>query len=297
MVFLAALSVGVFFAVGVALFTGTGPARLFQSIDARSKAAPATRSRLQGPPEMRPLQRVAATLLVGLSTFGVVFMVLRVSSLALPVAVAAGIGGPTIYLERRRQQWRRKRLQAWPEAIRELVSGILAARSLHQSLVGLSTVGPESLRFMWRQYAVLSQSLDPKSALEAVRDDLADPVTDRVLEVLILAFDAGPSVVLDILRDLADSISEDLHLVRRIDVANTEEKITAWMTVLLPMVMLVVVVLIGGGAFRRFYESGAGFAVVAVGTALSVASFVIVSRLGRATVEPRLFAQEEPSRG
>jgi hypothetical protein len=50
------------------------------------------------------------------------------------------------------------------------------------------------------------------------------------------------------------------------------------------------------GAFRDFYQSAAGFAVVLVGALLSVVGYFWISRLGRTFEEQRVFGAGAESR-
>jgi tight adherence protein B len=182
----------------------------------------------------------------------------------------------------------RRRLEAWPDAVREIVAALLAARSLHQALVGLTTAGPDLLRPVWRRYAQLSITMDQRSALDAIRQQLADPVSDRVLEVLIIATDSGPAVMLDILSDLAESTNEDLQLAQKVDTANLEQRLTGKIVLVLPMIILLLIV-VGDSTFASFYRSPAGLLVVTGGTALGVLGMSIINRLARFPEEPRVF--------
>jgi tight adherence protein B len=182
----------------------------------------------------------------------------------------------------------RRRLEAWPDAVREIVAALLAARSLHQALVGLTTGGPDLLRPVWKRYAQLSITMDQRSALDSIRQQLADPVSDRVLEVLIIATDSGPAVMLDILSDLAESTNEDLQLAQKVDTANLEQRLTGQIVLILPMVILLLIV-VGNSTFADFYRSPIGLVIVTVGTGLGVLGMVIINRLARFPEEPRVF--------
>jgi hypothetical protein len=56
----------------------------------------------------------------------------------------------------------------------------------------------------------------------------------------------------------------------------------------LPWIVLVALT-IRAGPFRDFYQSGGGLVVVALGGALSVVGYFVISRLGRSQYERRVF--------
>ncbi len=76
--------------------------------------------------------------------------------------------------------------------------------SVHAALVELGTSGPIALRPHFNRYAGLAATLGQRTSLQIVREELADPVSDRVIEIILVAFEQGPGVVIDVLGDLAD---------------------------------------------------------------------------------------------
>ncbi len=205
---------------------------------------------------------------------------------AAPACIAAAI--PYEMRRRRHNVLVRRRLEAWPDAVREIVASLLAARSLHQALIALTTSGPDLLRPVWKRYAQLSITMDQRSSLDAIRQQLADPVSDRVMEVLIIATDSGPAVMLDILTDLAESTGEDLQLAQKVETANLEQRLTGKIVLGLPILILFLIV-ISDPSFASFYRSSAGLLVVSIGTGLSVIGMTIINRLARFPEEPRVF--------
>lgn len=155
----------------------------------------------------------------------------------VPAAVIASL--PRAWFGRQRARLARERLSAWPQALRDLVAHLEAPMSLHRSLVELGRSGPEPLRGVWRRYAVLTAALDTRAALGALRDQLADPVSDRIFEVLLVAHEQGASVTVDVLRDLAAATTADLRLAEQIETAQLEQRIEARSCVVLPFLVLV----------------------------------------------------------
>ncbi len=126
------------------------------------------------------------------------------------------------------------------------------------------------------------------SALEMVKEDLADPTSDRVIEVLVLAYERGGSVVPEILSDLAEATTRDLWTLEQVRTEALEQKINSRVVFVLPWLVLVAMTS-QSGAFREFYSSPVGIAVVVAGGVLSLLGIFVASRLGRRPSEPRVF--------
>jgi tight adherence protein B len=125
-------------------------------------------------------------------------------------------------------------------------------------------------------------------ALEMVRSDLADPTSDRVIEVLILAHQRGGSVVPEILFDLAVATTRDVWTMEQIRGEALEQKINSRVVFVLPWLVLVVMTM-RSGAFRDFYSTSVGVLVVVVCGVLSLGGMAIASRIGAQPEEPRVF--------
>jgi tight adherence protein B len=295
--FLAALSAAVFVYLGVGYLTGYTPARL----------------RFRSPPRHRPLKlsrqgwlnqagaRVtvrqfwATSVAVGAVAFVAVFALTGTVAVALLPGVAVALL-PRAYYARERAKRAGEQTRAWPDALRSLSASLSASLSLHQALVALGFTGPVALRPVFARYARLSATLDQRAALEVIREELADPVSDRVVEVLILATEQGAAIVMDILGDLARATTLDLQLTERIETAQLEQRLNARAVFVLPYVILIIMCA-RGTQFRDFYQSSLGLVVVAIGAGMSTVGMVLINRLGRVPGEERLFAGAGAERG
>jgi tight adherence protein B len=206
---------------------------------------------------------------------------------AIGPALAVG-AAPRAYYHRRRQQIGTERIAAWPDALRTVAAGLAARQTLHEALVGLATAGPPALRPVFERYRRLASSLDQRAALEAIRAELADPTSDRVIKVLIVAADEGATIVLDILNRQARDATLDVEVDERARSAQLEQRLNAWGVAVLPYVLLVMMCATWPDV-RSFYRTPAGAVVVAVGLALSAGGVALVGRLGRQQGEERVF--------
>ncbi len=292
MMVLAGLAAGVFAYLAVGYLVGYVPERL-QVAPLTRTATRSARSRRQewlnqaGLP-VTPTQFWATSLTAGAVTF--FFLLLLTSLPVVAIGPAVGVGLlPRFFFAQQRHRIARARLEAWPEALRSIIASVTASMSLHQALAALATSGPHQLRPVFARYAQLSYTLDAPTALEVIREELADPVSDRVIEDLLVALDQGPAVVVDILAELATSTIEDLNVADRIETSHLEQKLTARAVFVLPFCFLLLMTYRPGPG-RDFYATTAGLIVIAFGTILSAVGMVIVNRLGQLPEEPRVFA-------
>jgi len=225
-------------------------------------------------------------------TFFVVFALtgLVVGSL-VPSLVVATL--PKAYFVRKRAQRLARVQEAWPDGLRDLLSSVRSGASLPTAIENLAAFGPEPLREVFQGFDVYSRSLGVVPTLELVKDDLAEPTADRILEVLILAYERGGSVVPEILNDLAEATTRDLWTLEQVRTEALEQKINSRVVFVLPWLVLVAMTA-RSGAFRDFYSTPAGLLVVALGGVMSLIGVAVASRLGAQPGEPRVFAGREP---
>lgn len=205
---------------------------------------------------------------------------------AVVPAIAFGFA-PLAYFSKLRRRRLAQAQREWPDVLRELLTGVVSGQTLHQGLMAVGDRGGSPLHNAFARYQGLSRSIGTLAALEIIRADLADPVSDRVIEVLIIASERGGSAVRTILEDLAASITADLRVLDELDTEVLESRINARAVVVLPWVALVMLNQ-GGGAFRDFYATSAGIVVVGIGAVLTLLGSAIVVRLGRLPVETRV---------
>ncbi len=284
---LAALATGLFAYLAAGYLTGNAPA--FR----RSSSRPASGGQQQlwlnqAGVDLTPRQFWAGALFVGLLGFGFAWALSGAWAVAAVPAVTVALL-PRAYFSRQRSKRLAETIEAWPDGIRDLQASIQAGKSLPQAIEAMTASGPPALRQAFQRFPTLNQMFGTRTALEAIKEDLADPTSDRVIEVLALAYERGGASVTGILADLADAVTEDLRTVEEIRTAELEQTINARAVFALPWLVLLMLT-IRGGPFRDFYQSSAGVVTVILGAVLSLVGLFIVSRLGRDPAEPRVFA-------
>jgi tight adherence protein B len=195
---------------------------------------------------------------------------------------------PRAYFARRRRLRMREVQTAWPDGLRDVVASISAGRSLTQAVNSLAATGPLALREAFARFAELARVLGTGPALELVKEELADPTSDRVIEVLLLAHERGGPIVRSILEDLVDATTRDLKLLDALETEGLEMRINARAVVVLPWFVLVALTA-RPGPFRDFYRSSGGVATLVVAACLTAVGMFLLGRLGRDEEEDRVF--------
>ena len=216
----------------------------------------------------------------------VIYAATGTASLAVPPAVAIGLA-PKIFFQRRQAKVLGERRGAWPEAIRDVLAHLSAGQTLHRSLCLLGETGPLPLRPTWQRYERNSAALDVASALDLVRAELADPVSDRVVEAFAAAHEHGRDVIMSVLRSLADNVTRDLQVVEQIATGQTEMRSQAVIAVILPFAVLAFLVA-ANDSYRSFYQTTGGWIVVSIGVAMAVGGWKLITLLGRIPAEERV---------
>jgi tight adherence protein B len=120
---------------------------------------------------------------------GGVIVVAMTSTLAVAVCFATfGFFGPVLVLVRMRRRRQVALRELWPEAVDNLASAVRAGLSLPEGLSALALRGPEPLRAPFTRFSAAYRASGRfGECLDALKDDLADPVGDRVCETMRVA--------------------------------------------------------------------------------------------------------------
>ena len=221
-------------------------------------------------------------------TFGTVFALTGLIFVsAVPALVLAWL--PRAYFIRRHNLRKASVQEAWPDGIRDILSSIRSGASLARAVEEMAAFGPEPLRLAFQGFGAYARSLGVVPALELIKEDLADPASDRIVEVLILAHERGGAAVPEILVDLAEAATRDLWTAEEVKTEALEQKINSRVVFVLPWIVLIAMTA-RPGPFRDFYGTPAGIGVVALGGVLSLVGILVASRLGSSPGEPRVFA-------
>lgn len=221
----------------------------------------------------------------------VVVLVTRTPVLGL-IGLLGGALVPYSYWSARRRQLTAARALAWPDALRYVIGALASGTStLHAALLDLAEGGPEPLRPPIGRYARRVNQVGPLSALEAVRQELADPVSDQVLLTLQQAVTEGTGTVLRTLQVLLEQTTADIALQDKVRTAGTNLRIASWLGVMAPLFALTLFCTVSP-QYRSFFSTGTGIIIVLIGCSVDFVGLMLSRRLARsvATVE-RVFTE------
>ena len=197
----------------------------------------------------------------------------------LPLAVVSG--------RRRRRQ--RELAEVWPEAVDNLASAVRAGLSLPEALIALGHRGPEPLREPFTAFATDYQVTGRfGESLDRLKDRLADPVGDRVVEGLRIAREVGGGELGSLLRNLSGYLRDDSRTRSELEARQSWAVAGARLAVAAPWLVLLMLSFQGDVISR--YASTAGAVVLAAGGATSLVAYRLMMRIGRLPTERRVVA-------
>jgi tight adherence protein B len=280
----AALAVGVACALLAGALMGTLPSlRVHKRVESRTRTA--TWLQQAGVP-LTPVRFALGSAGAGVLAL-LVFTALTGSFLVAIVPSVALALLPRTYFARRRRARLREVQSAWPDGLRDLAASIAAGHSLTQAVTELARHGPNALREAFARFPDLARVLGTAAALEIVKEDLADPTSDRVIEVLVLAHERGGGIVRNVIDDLVQATTRDLKLLDALETEGLEMRINARAVVILPWLVLVALTA-RPGPFRDFYRTSGGAVTLVVAALLTIVGVLVLGRLGREPVETRV---------
>jgi tight adherence protein B len=219
-------------------------------------------------------------------------LVMQVVSGTPPVALAFGAMGaylPVGVVSGRAGRRQRELAEVWPEAVDNLTSAVRAGMSLPDALAGLAVRGPAPLREAFDQFALDYQVTGRfGESLDRLKERLADPVGDRVVEGLRIAREVGGGELGRLLRSLSTYLREDARTRSEMEARQAWTVNGARLAVASPWLVLLLMSFQSEVIHR--YASPVGVFVLVVGAALCVVAYRLMMRIGRLPVERRVLS-------
>lgn len=224
--------------------------------------------------------------------FLVVGVAIQAISRTLPVAfVFACMAGylPVAVVRSRAHKRQREFAEVWPEAVDNLSSAVRAGLSLPDALANLGVRGPEALREAFDQFALDYQVTGRFSdSLDRLKDRLADPVGDRVVEGLRIAREVGGGELGRLLRNLSGYLRDDARTRSEMESRQSWTISGARLAVAAPWLVLLMLCFQPQVITR--YASTGGVIVLGIGAGLCVIAYRLMMRIGRLPVERRILS-------
>jgi tight adherence protein B len=219
-----------------------------------------------------------------------VLVIVLLTTGTVTVSLVFGLFGFALpHVQVRRLAARRKAdlREVWPEVVDNLASAVRAGLSLPEGLSALSMRGPEVLRPPFARFADEYRSSGRFSAcLDRLKNDLADPVGDRIVETLRVAREVGGSDLGRVLRTLATFLREDARARAELETRQGWVVSAARLAVAAPWVVLLL--LATQSTTLAAYDSPLGTAILLGGGAVCLVAYRLMLRIGRLPEDVRV---------
>ena len=229
----------------------------------------------------------AASVILGVAAGAVVYALVPVIAVAFAAGILLLILPSAVVVWRARAQRRATRV-VWPDVVDHLVSAVRSGLALPESVVTLAHSGPPITRAAFaefeRDYRMTGAFAD---SLDRLKDRLADPVADRIIETLRMSREVGGNELTTVLRNLAAYLRQDAAIRSEVEARQSWIVNAARLGVAAPWIVLLLLSTRPEAAAA--YNSPEGIALIAVGLALSVVAYRIMIGIGRLPEERRWF--------
>jgi len=183
------------------------------------------------------------------------------------------------------------RAQAWPEVLDLLISSLQSGASISESLSNLATVGPQSIR---KEFDKFSKSLIVGEKFEVavnnLKEEFADPITDQLFETLYFATKFGSKNTIKVLREISEYASADLALRAEINTRFGWIKNSANLAALAPWLLFII--LRTQENARLAYLQPTGQLLMIFGVIATLFAYLWMSRIAKLPKAKRLFTMQ-----
>ena len=234
-----------------------------------------------------PLTFLVVSVLLGVVGGAVVFALVPVTALAVAAAVVALVV-PSVVVTVRARARRRATRVVWPDVVDHLVSAVRSGLALPDSVVTLARAGPPVTRAAFAEFEAEYRATGNFSlCIGQLKDRLADPVADRILETLRMSREVGGSELTTVLRNLAAYLRQEAAIRSEVEARQSWVMNAARLGVAAPWIVLLL--LASRPEAAAAYNTAAGAALVVVGLVVSVVAYRIMVAVGRIPDERRWF--------
>jgi len=240
-----------------------------------------------GLPRLRPLTILVVSVIIGVAASAITFALLPVSALALAAgAVVASL--PAVIISLRARSRRASARVLWPDVVDQLVSAVRSGQSLPDSIGTLAYTGPVATREPFAQFeADYRASGNFGWSVTQLKDSLADPVADRILETIRMSRDVGGSELTTVLRNLAAYLRQESAIRSEVEARQSWVVNAARLGVAAPWIVLLMLATRPEAAAA--YNTSAGAVLIVVGLVVSVIAYRAMIAIGRLPTERRWF--------
>lgn len=236
-------------------------------------------------------RKIAVAIVCGCGGAVVTFVIVKNWLFSCVIGVCLGI------VPRLRQMAieRKKRDQAreqWPDVLDDVVSGLRAGLSIGESLASLAERGPKEMRENFSAFAdELQATARLDSALNRLKNEMKEPVADKVVESMRLASKLGGHDLATLLCDLATALRAENRARGELLARQSWTRGGAKVAAAAPWVVLAL--LSTRPNFSDALTTAEGSLVLLFGFVCTVIAYVLMVRIGRLRESPRVLAKAD----
>lgn len=200
-----------------------------------------------------------------------------------------GFAAPVVLVSRLRRRRTTELRELWPEVVDNLTSAVRAGLSLPEALSSLGTRGPEQLREPFNRFGSRYRTSGRfMPCLDQLKNDLADPVADRICETLRVAREVGGTDLGRVLRTLSTFLREDARTRAELETRQGWTVNAARLAVAAPWAVLLL--LATQQSTLEAYDSTTGAGLLVGGGLVCTVAYRLMMRIGRLPEEQRVLA-------
>lgn len=210
----------------------------------------------------------------------------------IAVALIALVGGsvaPVTIVRVRSVQRRNRNRLVWPDVVDHLVASIRSGVALPEGVAGLAESGPAVLREDFaaytRQYRLTGSF---RVALDELKERLADPTADRILETLRMSRDVGGSELSTVLKSLGSYLREEQAVRHEVEAKQSWVMNAAKLGSAAPWIVLLMLGTRPEAASA--FNSLEGAIVILIGLGVTVVAYLLMLRIAKLKDDRRWFA-------
>jgi tight adherence protein B len=230
---------------------------------------------------------VTVSALLAIAVAAVAFALVPVAALAAAAGLTALVLPAALVVTRARARRRATRV-VWPDVVDHLVSAVRSGLPLPDSVVTLARAGPPTTREAFAAFEADYRATGNFAlSLGQVKDRLADPVADRIVETLRMSREVGGSELTLVLRNLAAYLRQEAAIRSEVEARQSWTINAARLGVTAPWIVLLL--LASRPEAAAAYNTPAGAVLVVGGLGVSVVAYRLMVGLGRIPDERRWF--------
>ncbi len=208
-----------------------------------------------------------------------------------PIALCFALFGSWIPFATVRWRARKRRnalRQLWPDVVDHLRSAIRAGLALPEALIQLGHNGPEELRELFLDFGADYRAAGNfEAAVNKLKERLADPVADRIIEALRMTREVGGSDLGRMLGTLSGFLRDSARTRSELEARQSWTINAARLAVAAPWIVLVVMA--SRPEAMLAFNSGLGAMVLLGGLLVSVFCYSVMLRVGALPEDERVF--------